>query len=342
MSSRRRSGWWLAGFIGLLIGAVAWALTQGHAEITVARLATAAWRNVCLPSGLDCPQQVLTPIEQAIVWQSRAPRVVAAAAVGAGLAIAGTVMQALVRNPLADPYLLGVSSGASVGAVVVLVVGVAVVLPVAAFVGGMAALGLTLLLAGTRGGDLPPARTVLAGVAVAQGAAAVLSLIIFTSATGDSYREILTWLLGSLAGVSWPQALLVTASAVVVGLVLATQARALDVMLLGDTAALAAGVNVRLLRWLLLTVIAVLVGGLVAVSGAIGFVGLIVPHAVRLLVGARHGRVLSVSAVAGALFLVLADTVARSAFAPRELPVGILTAAIGAPVFALLLRRSRA
>ncbi|MBX9245731.1 iron chelate uptake ABC transporter family permease subunit [Actinotalea ferrariae] len=282
----------------------------------------------------------LGPLLDGIVWDLRLPRVLTAAAVGAGLAVAGAVMQSLTRNPLADPYLLGLSSGASLGAVAVLVLGVGVLLPVAAFVGAVVALAAALGLAGSLG-TLTPARTILAGLAVAQLCSAGTSFVIFWSATGDSYREILAWLMGSLAGAGWASVAIAGLAVLVLGGLLVLTGRTLDAFAFGDTAAAALGVHVARTRWTLLTVVALLTGALVAVSGSIGFVGLILPHGVRLLVGAAHRRLLPVAALAGATFLVWADTAARSLFEPRELPVGIVTAFLGAPVFALLLWRRR-
>ena len=274
------------------------------------------------------------------MWDLRLPRVLTAAAVGAGLALAGAVMQSLTRNPLADPYLLGLSSGASLGAVAVLVVGVSLLLPVAAFAGALLALVATLALARS-GSTLSPGRTVLAGLAVSQMAAAGTSFVIFWSSTGDSYREILNWLLGSLAGATWASVAIAGIAVVVVGTVLVLSATRLDAFAFGDTSAAALGIDVDRTRWTLMTVVALLTGAMVAVSGAIGFVGLILPHAVSSLTGPAHRRLLPVAALSGAVFLIWADTLARTVFDPRELPVGIVTALIGVPVFAFLLRRGK-
>ncbi len=274
------------------------------------------------------------------MWELRLPRVLAAALVGAGLAVAGAVMQTVVRNPLADPYLLGLSGGASLGAVAVLVLGVAVLLPVAAFAGALAALVATLALAGSSAAT-SPARTVLAGLAVGQLAAAGTSFVIFWSATGDSYRDILAWLMGSLAGADWSAVAIAAVAVGVLGTGLLAAGRSLDALALGDTAAAALGIAVARVRWALLVAVALLTGALVAVSGSIGFVGLAVPHAVRLVVGTTHRRLLALTAVVGATFLVWADTAARALFEPRELPVGIVTALVGAPVLAALLWRRR-
>ena len=282
----------------------------------------------------------LDPIRDSIVWELRVPRVLTAAAVGAGLALCGAVMQALTRNQLADPYLLGLSSGASLGAVTVLLLGATVLLPIAAFVGAIAALVATLALAGSLG-PITPTRTVLAGLAVSSLASAITSFVIFWTASGDAYREILAWLLGSLAGARWPAVAIAGIAVIVLGIPLASTGRLLDAFAFGDTTAAALGVNVQRTRWILLLMTALLTGALVSVSGSIGFVGLVLPHAVRLISGPGHRALLPLSMLVGAVFLIWADTLARSAFDPRELPVGIVTALIGAPVFAVLLARRR-
>ena len=326
----------------VLAASVTAAVTVGPAGIAT----TDVWRSVghhlagLVTGGSPGTEPPLGLLLDGIVWELRLPRVLTAAAVGAGLALAGAVMQSLTRNPLADPYLLGLSSGASLGAVAVLVLGVALLLPVAAFVGAVLALAAALGLAGSLG-TLTPGRTVLAGLAVGQLCAAGTSFVIFWSATGDSYREILAWLMGSLAGAGWAAVGTAGAAVLVLGTVLVLSSRTLDAFAFGDTAASALGIDVARTRWTLLTVVALLTGALVAVSGSIGFVGLILPHAVRLVVGAGHRRLLPLAALAGASFLVWADTAARTLFEPRELPVGIVTAFVGAPVFALLLWRRR-
>ncbi|MFP7833904.1 putative F420-0 ABC transporter permease subunit [Marisediminicola sp. LYQ134] len=317
-----------------LVVSVGVAVTIGQADIRVADV----WLSVASNLGLGVTP--LDALRDGIVWQLRLPRVLTAGAVGAGLAIAGAVMQAVTRNPLADPYLLGLSSGASLGAVAVLVLGLTVALPGAAFVGAIVALVATLAIAGT-GATLTPSRTILAGVAVSSLGAALTSFVIFWTATGDSYREIITWLLGSLAGARWPAVAIAVGALVIVGVPLLVGGRVLDAFAFGDTSAAALGVDVARMRVLMLVGTALLTGGMVAVSGSIGFVGLILPHAVRLVVGARHRALLPLSALTGAIFLIWCDTLARTVFDPRELPVGIVTAVIGAPVFVWLLVRAR-
>lgn len=318
----------------LLVVSVASAVTIGPADIRIADV----WASVASHLGLGSTP--LTPLRDGIVWELRLPRILTAGAVGAGLALSGAIMQAITRNPLADPFLLGLSSGASLGAVAVLLLGVGLLLPPAAFLGALLALGATLGLA-RAGGPISPTRTVLAGVAVSALAGALTSLVIFWTATGDSYREILSWLLGSVAGARWPAVAIGVGALVLIGIPLMAGARTLDAFAFGDTAAAALGIDVVAARWTLLLATALLTGSMVSVSGAIGFVGLVVPHAVRLVVGARHRALLPISALVGALFLIWADTIARSLFDPRELPVGVVTAIIGAPVFAALLIRRK-
>ena len=250
-------------------------------------------------------------------------------------------MQALTRNPLADPYLLGLSSGASTGAVLVLLLGLSVMLPLAAFVGALAALAATLLLARSLG-EITPSRTVLAGLAVSSFAGAVTSMLVFWNADGDSFREVLNWMLGSLAGADWTAVVISWATLLVVG-----PAR-------GAARPGARRVRVRRLRGRLArrstsagpagcccAGTALLTGAMVSVSGAIGFVGLVLPNAVRLVVGSRHRRLLPLTVLSGAIFMVWVDTVARTLFDPREVPVGIITVLVGAPVFVLVLLRHR-
>lgn len=317
-----------------LVLSISVAVTIGPADLSLGEVWGAIGAHL---TGADSPLSVL---RDGIVWELRLPRVLTAAAVGAGLALVGAIMQALTRNQLADPYLLGISSGASLGAVTVLLLGLAVVLPLAAFVGALLALGATLALAGSFG-RITPTRTVLAGVAVSSLATALTSFVIFWAATGDAYREVLSWLLGSLAGARWDAVLIAGGALVVVGIPLVLTGRLLDAFALGDTTAASLGIPVQGVRWTLLGAGALLTGALVSVSGSIGFVGLVLPHAVRLLVGPGHRALLPLSALVGGVFLVWADTLARTVFEPRELPVGIVTAIVGAPVFAALLVRRR-
>ncbi|WP_225729433.1 MULTISPECIES: iron ABC transporter permease [unclassified Nocardia] len=278
-----------------------------------------------------------------IVWQLRVPRTVLAAIVGAGLALAGAAMQTLVRNPLADPYLLGVSSGAGVGAAAVITTGLFAgagvwALSGGALVGAFAAAALVFLIAVAQGG-LTPLRLVLTGTVLGSAFAAFSSYLIFRSADPAAAQSVLFWLLGSLSGADWTRIALPLGVVAVSAATLCLAGGWLDALHLGADTAAAVGVPVRELRIGLFGLLAVLVGVLVAVSGGIGFVGLVVPHATRLLVGARHRSLLPVCALCGASFLVIADAAARILVRPTEIPVGVLTGLIGAPAFLVLLGR---
>lgn len=277
----------------------------------------------------------------AIVWELRLPRVLVAALCGAGLGVCGVILQSLMRNPLADPFVLGIASGASTGAVLVAVMGFGGMLSLSggALLGALAAFALVVLLAGVTGGG--PDRIMLAGVAATQLFAALTSFIVFSSADAQQTRGVLFWLLGSFGGVGWQDVISCGAVCLLTWAVCISQSNALDAFAFGESAAAALGVPVGQVRVLLLGCTAMLTAVLVSVAGAIGFVGLVLPHAARLLVGASHVRLVPVVAVTGAVFMIWVDAAARTIFAPQELPVGVLTALIGVPVFVLILWRRK-
>ncbi|MFF5563210.1 FecCD family ABC transporter permease [Streptomyces sp. NPDC012623] len=278
-----------------------------------------------------------------IVWELRFPRAVLAAVVGAGLAAIGVAVQAMVRNALADPFVLGISSGAAVGANAVLIFGALGSLGIwalstASFLSALAAMTLVYLIARSARG-LTPLRLVLTGTAMYYGFSAVTTFMVFAAERGDAARSAMMWMLGSLGGATW-SSVPIAAGAVVGGLAhLVWSARRLNALAMGDETAAALGVDTRRLRKELFLVSAAVTGALVAVSGAIGFVGLMVPHAVRMLVGADHRRLLAVAPLVGAVLLIWVDILSRVLLAPAELPVGVLTAMIGVPCFVLLMRR---
>jgi iron complex transport system permease protein len=283
------------------------------------------------------------PTDDQIVWTFRLPRALLAVIVGAALSISGTVLQAMVRNPLADPYIFGVSSGASVGAVAVLTLGAAVVggisLAAAAFIGALATMALVYLLA-QQGGRAAPTRLVLAGVAVGYVLSAVTSfLVLRVSGPGQGVAAVLYWLSGSLGGAKWDYLGVPSLALLVATIALLLQARPLNALLAGEEGAIGLGVNVERFRIQLFIITSLLVGVVVAISGAIGFVGLMIPHITRMLVGSDHRRVLPIATLLGGVYLVLVDLVGRTIIAPQELPVGIVTAALGGPFFLWLLRR---
>lgn len=328
----------VAALLGVaLLAALTAAVSLGSVDIPVGEVWSVVGRR--LTGGAAEPGS-----RDLIVWQLRAPRALLAAVVGAGLGLVGAAVQALVRNPLADPYLLGISSGASLGAVAAVVLGTGAGSAIgfgasgAAFAGALAAFALVWTMA-RRGGGFSPLRLVLAGVGIGQFLSGFTSYLVLQAGDEQQTRGVLFWLMGSLSGAQWSQ-LAIPAGAVALGLlVLQARARALNALLMGDETAAGLGVDVVRLRRELFVVTSLLTGVLVAVSGAIGFVGLLVPHACRLVVGGDHRRLLPVSALAGAVLLVMVDTVARTALDTQEVPIGVVTALIGAPALLYLLDR---
>ncbi|EXG80493.1 ABC-type Fe3+-siderophore transport system, permease component [Cryptosporangium arvum DSM 44712] len=329
-----------AGLLGALTLALLVVVVLGVA-IGAVRIAPGTVLDV-IAHHLGLPVTGLDPIADQIIWTTRLPRAVLAVVVGAGLAVSGAVIQAVVRNPLGDPYLIGVVPGAGLGAVTVIVLGASATaglsLSAAAFVGALVAFALTFLL-GRRHGHWPPARLVLAGVAVGYLVSAV-TYFLQTIATPNQVTRVLFWSLGSVSSARWEQLPLptVVVAAATIGLVL--QGRRLNALANGVEMAGALGIAVGRFQFGLMLVVALMTGTLVAVSGGILFVGLVVPHVARLLVGAEHRRMLLCSVLLGAVFLPLADIAARTVRAPVELPIGIVTAALGAPFFLWLLRSS--
>ncbi len=283
---------------------------------------------------------VLDPIDEGIVWNYRLTRALVAAACGAGLATCGVVLQSLLRNPLADPYLLGISAGASTGAVLVAVLGLgagAISLSVGAFAGAISAFALVLLLARASGPTGASAQIILAGIAGSQLFNAMTAFLITKSASSEQTRGIMFWLLGNLSGVRWPSVWLAVPVALAGLAVCLWHRRALDAFTFGADSAASLGIPVRRVQLLLIGCAALITAVMVSIVGSIGFVGLVIPHALRLLVGTGHGRLLPASAMGGALFLIAADILSRTLIKGQVIPVGVVTALIGAPVFALIL-----
>lgn len=288
----------------------------------------------------------VSEVDHTIITQLRLPRVIGAFLVGGGLSVIGVAMQALVRNPLAEPYILGISSGASAGASLFFlgfippVVAVWFSVPIAAFAGAFLSISIVYLIARSNG-SVSVSRLLLAGVAMASLMAAFTAFITYLSPDPNQMRIVLFWLLGSLSGYTWA-ALPLAAIASLAGLVsLIFLARHLDAFLLGEEPAASLGVHVEGIKKFLVVLAAFVTGILVSNSGAIGFVGLIIPHAVRSWIGIGHRYVVPVSYLAGGVFLIGADLIARSILTGQDLPVGIVTALAGVPFFLILLRRSK-
>ena len=282
----------------------------------------------------------LDPIDEGVVWNYRLTRALVAAACGAGLATCGVILQSLLRNPLADPYLLGISAGASTGAVLVVLMGVGgglVSLSVGAFGGAMAAFALVVLLARASGSSSGTGQIILAGIAGSQLFNALTAFLITKSASSEQARGILFWLLGNLSGVRWPSVWLAVPVAVAGLAVCLWHRRALDAFTFGRDSAASLGIPVRRVQWVLVGCAALVTAVMVSIVGSIGFVGLVIPHAARLLLGTGHSRLLPASALGGALFLIAADVLSRTLIKGQVIPVGVVTALVGAPVFALIL-----
>ncbi|GAB7035159.1 iron ABC transporter permease [Streptomyces platensis subsp. malvinus] len=334
-----------AGLLAVVLGAALLAALTAAVSVGATAIPPAEVWSVVLRRLGGAPPRPGT--DDLIVWQLRVPRALLAALVGAGLGLVGTATQALVRNPLADPYLLGISNGASLGAVAAIVLGagtgglLGLGLSAAAFAGALAAFALVWCLA-RRGGGFSPLRLVLAGVGVGQFLSGFTSYLVLQAGDEQQTRSVLFWLMGSLSGATW-SLLGLPLLAVAAGLLaLQARARAMNALLMGDETAAGVGVPVTRLRRELFVVTSLLTGVLVAVSGAVAFVGLMVPHLCRLVIGGDHRRLLPLSALTGALLLVVVDLVCRTAMDTQELPVGVVTALIGAPALLFVLDRRTA
>ncbi|MCU4925176.1 vitamin B12 ABC transporter permease BtuC [Halobacteria archaeon AArc-dxtr1] len=352
---------WSAGLIALLAAVIVGSAAVGSVHIHPLTVAKAILNAVAVPSGLSvgslalpvggwsvpAPEIATTApfafdvpdTSEVIVTDIRLPRIALAAIVGFALAAAGTVMQGFFRNPLADPSIIGVSSGAAAGAVAAIAFPAVVPfasLHLSAFVGALGAAFLVYAIA-TEGGKTPVATLLLAGVAVQAFLGAIISFMLVYS--GDDLREAVLWTMGHLVATSWSDVAFALPVTLVGVAILGAYTRELNVLMLGEEEAHHLGVSVERTKLVLLALASLVTAGGVAVAGVIGFVGLVVPHIMRLLVGPDHRILLPTSALAGASFLVVTDTIARMGGAIPVVPVGIVTAALGAPFFLFLLKR---
>ena len=304
--------------------------------LAAAALATLAAALLLGPANVPLGELTTSPI----IWQLRLPRALLAFLVGGALGVSGVGLQALVRNPLADPFLLGLSGGAGLGAVVAIALHLPGpwALPLAAFVGAVGAMALVYRLGLIGGAELDPRILLLGGVAVGAFAAAIMTALV-SLAEATELRNAFLWLWGGFSGASWTTVLVILVYAPLPLVVLAAAARPLDLLALGEEPAQYLGADVRRLKQLVYLSASLLTAAAVAVAGVIGFVGLIVPHICRLVWGRLHHTLFPTAFLTGGIFLAAADTVARTVVAPRELPVGIVTALLGVPLFAFLLRR---
>lgn len=281
-----------------------------------------------------------------IVWFLRLPRVILGGLVGASLTLAGVGMQAFTKNPLADPYVLGISSGASLGAVLVMVAGLnvpfaaAVGIPLGAFLGALLSMVLVYILA-AGGNTVTPVRLVLVGVAVSAMFGAFTNYIVYTAPDDASVREATFWMLGGFGSAKWSDVPILAIFILPAFFILLYFSKSLNAMLMGEHSAITLGVDLNLVRRVLIVVTAILTASSVAVSGCIGFVGLVIPHLVRSVVGADHRKLLPIATLCGAVFMIWVDVGARMIHPPTEIPVGILTAFMGAPLFLWMVKVRR-
>lgn len=324
-----RKTWTIAGIsAATLLVALVGSLTVGSSSMSFSELI-----------GLVVPSQPSpSPLRTSILTELRIPRILMAAFVGAILAVCGVAMQAVTHNDLADPYLLGVSSGASTGAVIAILFSTwQYGIIFGATIGSLASFALLMLLLRNTGGDAT--KVVLTGVLIGFLFQSLTSLVVTASGDAESTRSIMFWLLGVLGAARWPTLFAVMIVGSIGMLVLWVLSRHLDALSLGGDTASTMGVPVIALRYIVLICVSLMTATTVASVGAIGFVGLIIPHAIRMLNVPKHASLIPLSALVGAVTLVIADAFARSIFAPQELPVGVITALIGVPMFFLILRR---
>ena len=332
-AARLRAGPLLAGMAGLT-GAALLAVLVGPVRLAPgAVLAELAGRLPWVHTRSGLSRQ-----EAAILWELRLPRVVLGGLVGAMLAMAGAAYQGVFRNPLADPYLLGAAAGAGLGATLAIAYGPDTLLPVAAFAGAVTGVAAAYAL-GRSGGTRTATTLILSGVAVAAFLTAVQTYV--QQRESETLREVYGWILGRLTTAGWREVALVVPYALVSTVAILLHRRLIDVLAVGDDEASSLGLRASQVRLVVVAAATLATAAAVAVSGLIGFVGIIVPHTVRLLTGTSYRRLLPLSLVGGAIFLILADLVARTVTAPAELPIGVVTAFFGAPFFALVLRTAR-
>ncbi len=327
---------WAVGSVLFLVGALLAGVLVGPAHLSVLDVVQSIAAKAHVP-GVTSP---LSPVDNAILWDIRLPRVVLGALVGAMLAVAGATYQGVFRNPLADPYLLGVAAGAGLGATLaVAYLPRERLVPPAAFAGAAVAVAITYALGRSAGRERMGTTLVLAGVTIASFFTAVQTFV--QQQHADTLQQVYSWILGRLPSSGWDDVVLLLPYVAVASVVIVLHRRQLDVLSVGDEEASTLGVNVSRVRLLLVVAATLGTAAAVSVAGLIGFVGIIVPHAIRLAGPSSYRMLIPLSLVIGGGFLVLADVVARTALSPAELPIGVVTAFCGAPFFAVVMRTSR-
>ena len=333
--------------LGLLVVSVILGIGLGPVSIRFSDVYRVMFHRLSgIFTGQTAPLESIRESTQNIVWFLRAPRVLLGALIGAALTLSGVGMQAFTKNPLAEPYVLGISSGASLGAVLAMLLGVSVPVlgklsvSMGAFAGALVSILLVYLLAKSRG-SVTPIRLILVGVAVSAMFQAFTNYIVYTAPDDAAVREATFWMLGGLGSAEWEDLPLLLCLVPPAFLLMLALSKSLNAMMMGDSSAITLGVNLNVVRNLLIVITALLTAPSVAVSGCIGFVGLVIPHLVRSVVGPDHRKLIPISMLTGAIFLIWVDVGARMIKPPAELPIGILTAFLGAPLFLWMIRVRR-
>ena len=333
--------------LGLLVVSVILGIGLGPVSIRFSDVYRVMFHRLSgIFTGQTAPLESIRESTQNIVWFLRAPRVLLGALIGAALTLSGVGMQAFTKNPLAEPYVLGISSGASLGAVLAMLLGVSVPVlgqlsvSMGAFAGALVSILLVYLLAKSRG-SVTPIRLILVGVAVSAMFQAFTNYIVYTAPDDAAVREATFWMLGGLGSAEWEDLPLLLCLVPPAFLLMLALSKSLNAMMMGDSSAITLGVNLNVVRNLLIVITALLTASSVAVSGCIGFVGLVIPHLVRSVVGPDHRKLIPISMLTGAIFLIWVDVGARMIKPPAELPIGILTAFLGAPLFLWMIKVRR-
>ena len=333
--------------LGLLVVSIILGIGLGPVSISFSDVYRVMFHRLSgIFTGQTAPLESIRESTQNIVWFLRAPRVLLGSLIGAALTLSGVGMQAFTKNPLAEPYVLGISSGASLGAVLAMLLGVSVPVlgklsvSMGAFVGALVSIMLVYLLAKSRG-SVTPIRLILVGVAVSAMFQAFTNYIVYTAPDDAAVREATFWMLGGLGSAEWEDLPLLLCLVPPAFLLMLALSKSLNAMMMGDSSAITLGVNLNVVRNLLIVVTALLTASSVAVSGCIGFVGLVIPHLIRSVVGPDHRKLIPISTLTGAIFLIWVDVGARMIKPPAELPIGILTAFLGAPLFLWMIRVRR-
>ena len=333
--------------LGLLVVSIILGIGLGPVSISFSDVYRVMFHRLSgIFTNQTAPLESIRESTQNIVWFLRAPRVLLGSLIGAALTLSGVGMQAFTKNPLAEPYVLGISSGASLGAVLAMLLGVSVPVlgklsvSMGAFVGALVSIMLVYLLAKSRG-SVTPIRLILVGVAVSAMFQAFTNYIVYTAPDDAAVREATFWMLGGLGSAEWEDLPLLLCLVPPAFLLMLALSKSLNAMMMGDSSAITLGVNLNVVRNLLIVVTALLTASSVAVSGCIGFVGLVIPHLIRSVVGPDHRKLIPISTLTGAIFLIWVDVGARMIKPPAELPIGILTAFLGAPLFLWMIRVRR-